>query len=257
MQARSKMAKVIAVTGKGGVGKTTIAAMIIKHLKENASAPILALDADPDANLATMLGIAVETTIGDLREEVLREIKNFPAGMSKDSYVQAGLHEIIVETEKVDLITMGRGEGPGCYCFINNLLRKFAEDLLPSYEWMVMDNEAGMEHLSRRTASRIDHLIVVVNENPLSIDCATRIDKLLKDLDRDVRNKYYLLNAVREDRAATVKEKMADLSLVCLGAIPRDEALEEAIFRRESVYALDNCPAIREIDQVMQKIGGS
>ena len=257
MSERPAGGTVIAITGKGGVGKTTAAALIIKYLKENTPGPILGLDADPDANLATVLGIPLETTIGDLREDLLKNIKDFPPGMSKQQYIEAGLHQIIVETPKVDLIAMGRGEGPGCYCFINNLLRKFAEDLLPSYEWMVMDNEAGMEHLSRRTASRIDHLIVVVNENPLSIDCATRIDKLLKDLDRDVRNKYYLLNAVREDRAATVKERMADLSLVCLGAIPRDDALEEAIFRRESVYALDNCPAIREIDQVMQKIGGS
>ena len=249
------MAKVIAVTGKGGVGKTTIAAMIIKHLKENASGPILALDADPDANLATMLGIAVETTIGDLREDVLREIKNFPPGMSKDSYVQAGLHEIIVETEKVDLITMGRGEGPGCYCFINNLLRKFADDLLPSYEWMVMDNEAGLEHLSRRTASSVDHLIVVVNENPLAIGCARRIDELLSGLGRNVRHKYFLLNAVREDRVAAVVEKMSGSSLEYLGAIGRDDALDEAVFRGESVYALAATPAVRIMERVMEQIG--
>jgi len=251
----SNTARVIAVTGKGGVGKTTIAALIIKYLKENTPGPILALDADPDANLATLLGIPVTTTIGDLREEVLREIRNIPLGMSKDSYVETGLHEIIVETPKVDLITMGRGEGPGCYCFINNVLRKFADDLMPSYQWAVMDNEAGLEHLSRRTASRIDHLIAVVNENPLSTDSAERIDRLLGDLHREVGSRWYLLNAVREDRVAAVTDKMAGSHLAYLGAVPRDEAMEDLLFRGEPIYALENGPAVGTMGQIMEKIG--
>jgi len=251
------MGSIIAITGKGGVGKSTIAALIIRHLRNAASGAILALDADPDANLATILGIDVETTIGDLREDMLQRIKDFPPGMSKESYVQAGLHEIIVETPKVDLITMGRGEGPGCYCFINNLLRKFADDLMPAYEWVVMDNEAGMEHLSRRTASRIDHLIVVVNDNPLAMDCASRIAHLLADLDRDVRNKYLLLNAVNPDRVEAVKDKMAGSGLEFLGAVPPDEAVPDALIRGEPIYALENTPAVEIIAEAMQRIGVS
>ena len=246
--------KVIAVTGKGGVGKTTVAAMIVRFLKENADGPVLALDADPDANLGTVLGIPVETTIGDLREEVLRAIKDFPAGMSKDAYIEAGLHQIIEESEKVDLVTMGRGEGPGCYCFVNNLLRKFADDLMPSYEWVVMDNEAGMEHLSRRTASRIDHLIVVVNENPLSLDCAERIDVLLKDMDRDVRNKYVLLNAVRPDRVEAVRRRLTGLSLTDLGAIPRDDAVEDLIFEGRPIGELADGPALQAVYAALRGI---
>jgi len=251
------MSRLIGVTGKGGVGKTTVAALIIRYLKDNAAGPILALDADPDCNLATVLGIPVETTIGDLREEVLRQIKDFPAGMSKEKYVEAGLHEIIVETPKVDLITMGRGEGPGCYCFINNLLRKFADELMPSYQWVVMDNEAGLENLSRRTASRMDDLIVVVNANPLSIGCARRIDRLLSDLDRDVRSRYYLLNAVREDRVEAVREQMSGLSLEYLGALPRDDALEDAVFRGEPIYGLEDSPAVETMNELMHKLGAS
>lgn len=249
------MARTIAVTGKGGVGKTTVAALIIRYLRENAPGPILALDADPDCNLATMLGIEVESTIGDLREDMLKRIKDFPAGMSKESYVEAGLHEIITETPKVDLITMGRGEGPGCYCFINNLLRKFADDLLSAYEWLVMDNEAGLEHLSRRTASFIDHLIVVVSGSPLAIDSAKRIDRLLADLHQDVRNRHYVLNAVAEDRAAAVIEKMSGLSLEYLGTIPRDDAVEEAVLEGRSLYTLANTPAVGIIGEMMRKIG--
>ena len=134
------MAKIIAVTGKGGTGKTVVAALIIKYLKQHASGPLLAIDADPDRNLSTVLGVAVEQTIGDLREETLEKIKSIPAGMSKSDYIEAGLHQIIVETEKVDFVTMGRAEGPGCYCFINSLLRKFSDGLQESYEWVVMDN---------------------------------------------------------------------------------------------------------------------
>ncbi|MHC4983014.1 MAG: ATP-binding protein [Planctomycetota bacterium] len=249
------MARTIAVTGKGGVGKTTVAALIIRYLKENSSGPILAIDADPDCNLATLLGIDVPCSIGDLREEVLLKIKDLPLGMSKDAYIEAGLHEIIVETPKVDLITMGRGEGPGCYCFINNVLRKFADDLMPSYQWLVMDNEAGMEHISRRTASHIDHLIVVVDANPLSLASAGRIDQLVRGLKRKVRSKYYLLNAVDDKQAAGVRKKMSDSSLEYLGCVPRDRGIEDVIFRGESIYALQSSPALEAIGEVMRTIG--
>jgi len=249
------MATVIAVTGKGGVGKTTVAALIIRHLKQNANGAILALDADPDSNLATLLGVEVETTIGDLREDVLKQMADWPAGMSKQAYVEAGLHQIIVETPKVDLIAMGRGEGPGCYCFINTLLRKFADELMPCYEWVVMDNEAGMEHLSRRTASKIDHLLVVVDGGPLAIDSARRIAKLVADLGRGVRSKYFLLNAVRPDRQAAVRQKLAETDLEYLGSIPQDAALEEALFRGQAIYALEETPAVGTMDEMMRKIG--
>ncbi len=245
----------IAVTGKGGVGKTTVAALVVKYLKDNTPGPILALDADPDANLAAVLGIEVESTIGDLREDMLKRIRDFPAGMSKESYFEAGLHELITETAKVDLITMGRGEGPGCYCFINNLLRKFADDLLPSYAWAVMDNEAGLEHISRRTASFIDHLIVVVSDSPLAVDCARRIDKLLADLDRSVRNRHYVLNAVPDSRVEAVMQRMSELRFEHLATIPRDDALAEAVFNGQSVYMLDNTPAVRTIADMMRQIG--
>ena len=249
------MAKTIVVAGKGGTGKTTTAALIVKHLKEHASGAILALDADPDANLATVLGIPVEKTIGDLREETLKEMKNFPPGMSKASYIEAGLHQIVVETKKVDLITMGRGEGPACYCYVNNLLRKFADYLMASYDWMVMDAEAGLEHLSRRTASRIDNLVVVVNENPLSIDCARRIADLLPTIKNAVGRKLLVMNCVREDRIEIVKEKVAGLGMEYLGCIPYDAALEELVFNGESIYKLDGSPAVLKIDEIMKAIG--
>ncbi len=124
-----------------------------------------------------------------------------------------------------------------------------------SYQWIVMDNEAGIEHLSRRTASKIDHLIVVVNDNPLAIDCAERIDRLLADLDRDVRNKYFLLNAARPDRVDALMKKMAPLSLEYLGAVPRDDALEETIYSVLIFSSLNETPSVIYISEFMKKIG--
>ena len=251
------MAKTIAVTGKGGVGKTTVAAMAVRWLKENCAGPILALDADPDSNLATVLGIAPGKTIGDLREDLLREMNDFPAGMSKQAYIEAGLHQLIVETPKLDLIAMGRGEGPGCYCYINNLLRKFADDVFPSYEWLVMDNEAGMEHLSRRTTARVDHLFVVVNDGRMSLDCAKRVNDLLASMGREVRNKYVIANGVRENRVQAVKAFVTGLDMEFLGCVPSDPAIDEALFGGRSICDINGSPAIAGMNAIMERIVSS
>jgi CO dehydrogenase maturation factor len=248
------MAKVIAVTGKGGTGKTTAAALIVKWLKANARGPILALDADPDANLATVLAVPVPKTIGDLREETVREIKNLPAGMTKASYIQAGLHQIVVETPKVDFITMGRPEGPGCYCFVNALLREFAEDLEDAYEWVVMDNEAGLEHISRRTAAHVDYLIVVVNSSALAIDCARRIQELLASLKNEVKRKYVLINDASDERAAAIRQRLAPLGFECLGHLPHDDQLEAQVFNGRSLFELNGTPATRTMDEMLKKL---
>lgn len=248
------MAKVIAVTGKGGTGKTTAAALIIRWLREHARGPILALDADPDANLATVLAVPVPQTIGDLREETVREIKKLPVGMTKANYIQAGLHQIVVETPKVDFITMGRSEGPGCYCFVNTLLREFAEDLEGSYEWVVMDNEAGLEHLSRRTTAHVDHLIVVVNNSPLAVDCARRIHEVITSLKNEVLHKHVLFNGVSDNRVAELQARLQPLGMNYLGCLPRDHAIEEQVFGGKSLYELNGTPAIREMDEIMNRL---
>jgi CO dehydrogenase maturation factor len=248
------MAKVIAVTGKGGTGKTTVAALTIKWLKAHARGPVLALDADPDANLATVLGVPVPKTIGDLREETVREIKSLPVGMTKASYIQAGLHQIVVETPKVDFITMGRPEGPGCYCFVNTLLREFAEDLEDAYEWVVMDNEAGLEHISRRTAAHVDHLIVVVNSSSLAIDCARRIQQLLASLKNEVRRKYVLINDAGEERAAAIRQRLESIGFEYLGHLPHDDALEQQVFNGQSLFELNGTAATTKMDEILKKL---
>jgi len=249
------MAKTVAVAGKGGTGKTTVAALMIKHLSERASGPVLAIDADPAASLGTVLGLKVEKTIGDLREETLRQMKDFPPGMSKEAYIELGLHQIIVETPKFDLITMGRSEGPACYCYINNLLRKFADRLDSHYQWVVMDNEAGLEHISRRTASKVDFLVVVANENPLSFDSARKIAALIEEIRNPVIHKYLLLNMVREEKVGSLRGRAVDLGFQYLGELPYDPDLEEIIFAGKSVLELQDGLAVSKINQIMEKIG--
>ncbi len=251
------MAKTIAVAGKGGTGKTTIAALIIRYLCEKNMRPVLAVDADPDANLGTLLGIKTGTSVGDLREEVRKEMKNMPAGMTKANYVEAGLHQIIEEANGFDLITMGRGEGRGCYCSLNNLIRKFSDDLAPSYAWIVMDNEAGLEHISRTTTSNVDALIVVVNENPIALETAKRIEQIVDSLKNEIRKKYVVTNMVRMERREMIKKRVSELSMEYLGDVPRDQMLEDAIFNGESVFTLKESKAKENIFSMMDKIGGT
>ena len=251
------MTKSLAVAGKGGTGKTTIAACIVRYLCEKSLGPVLVIDADPDANLGTLLGIKPQKTIGDLREDILREIKNIPAGMPKAAYVEAGLHQIIEEADGFDLITMGRGEGSGCYCSLNNMIRKFSTDLAPSYKWVVMDNEAGLEHLSRRTTSNIDALLVVVNENPISLDTAKRIKRITEDLKNEIRHKYVVTNMVKDERKEEIHKRLSELEMDCIGDIPKDQAIEDAIFNGTSLLTMEKSKAMEYIFSIMDKIGGT
>ena len=250
------MTKSIAVAGKGGTGKSTIVAMIVCSLVDRGLGPVLAVDADPDCNLATLLGRTPQRTIGDLRDDLLKEIKNFPAGMTKANYIEKGLHEIIEEAEGYDLITMGKGEGASCYCYINSLIRKFCDDLAPSYRWLVIDNEAGLEHLSRRTTVDIDGLVTVVNENPLSFDCARQIEEITREMKDRIAQNYLATNMIKEERRARVHQRAArlDMELVC--DVPYSPELEETIFLGESVGKRIGDPAMDCINRIINRIGG-
>lgn len=248
------MAKSIAVAGKGGTGKSTLAALLILNLVKQRRGPVLAVDADADSNLATLLGVTSKQSIGDLREEVLKEIKNFPAGMSKASYVEAGLHQIIVEAEGFDLVTMGRGEGAGCYCYLNSLIKKFSDDLTPSYPWVVIDNEAGLEHISRRTSTNIETLLVVVTDNPLSFSSAKKIQALTDSLEKRISRRYIVTSMVKPEHLGLVRERLKELQIPHLCDIPYDPQLEELVFQGGSLSRLPNGPASAAIELILSKI---
>jgi CO dehydrogenase maturation factor len=248
------MAKSIAVAGKGGTGKSTIAALLILNLVKQGMGPVLAIDADADSNLGTLLGVEPVQSIGDLREEVLKEIKNFPAGMSKASYVEAGLHQIIEEANGFDLVTMGRGEGSGCYCYLNSLIKKFSDDLTPSYPWVVIDNEAGLEHISRRTSTSIDTLLVVVSDNPLSFSSAKKIQELTDTLEKRISQRYIITNMVKAEKEALMHKRLSEFHIEHLCDIPYDLKLEETVFNGESLSNLSDAPALEAIGRILNHI---
>ncbi len=216
--------------------------------------PILAIDSDPDSNLGTLLGIEPEQTLGDLRNDVLDKLKDLPAGMTKASYFETGMHQVIEESEGFDLITMGKGEGPGCYCALNNLIRKFYQDLMPSYKWVIIDNEAGLEHISRRTTSNIDALVTVVNRNPISLRTAKKIDQLTGKIKNEIRNKYIVTNMIDEEKREAVKNRLSDLNMELICDIPYDKKIEDTIFEGGSLSKLENNPLKNCIDSIIEKI---
>jgi CO dehydrogenase maturation factor len=198
------MSFLTAVAGKGGVGKSTVSAMLVRMLSERDV--VLAVDADPNSNLGQKLGTEVPGTVGQVREGLLGKGGQPPRDMSKQEYLKLKLREILAEGEGFDLLTMGRPEGPGCYCYVNNLLRVFVDQLMGSYPHVIIDNEAGMEHLSRRTAREMDLLILVSDPTAVGVATATRLSDLADELDLKVRRKVLLINGVRPGKEAMAEQ---------------------------------------------------
>jgi CO dehydrogenase maturation factor len=225
----------IAITGKGGTGKTTFASLLVKHLSaENAT--VLAVDADPNSNLDVRLGMHVERTIGDLREDLLKE--QFPAGVAKSELIEYQIRLALVEGDTFDLIAMGRPEGPGCYCYINNVLRDVLDRLSVNYDYVVIDNEAGMEHLSRRTTRDVDVLFIMSDVTVLGIVTASRIKKLSEGLNLVVGRTYLVLNEVENAIPESIKDQIQQQELDLIGAIPKDALIGEYALEGKSLFEL-------------------
>jgi CO dehydrogenase maturation factor len=188
------MAFIVAVAGKGGVGKSTISALLVRELAKRSNKIVLAVDADPNSNLGDKLGVKVERTIGDIREDLLKRAEEVTAGTSKAEAVIYQLRLAMTEGREFDLVTMGRSEGRGCYCYINNLLRTFLDSVMDDYPYVVIDNEAGMEHLSRRTCQRMDVLLVVSDATKVGLETAGRILALSKEMEIEVGKAVLLIN---------------------------------------------------------------
>lgn len=245
----------IAVSGKGGIGKTTIAGLIIELLTKKYGGPTLAVDADANANLNTILGIEVEKTIGQLEQEVLKGINDIPAGMTKKAWIDYHLQQILVEGKGRDLLVMGRGEGPDCYCAINHILRGFLDSLSKNYQFVVIDNEAGMEHISRRTTYDVDVLLMISDGNPVAIQAAKRIDQLVDELEVQVKRRYLLLNNLRNSLPPKAKQEIEDSGLDLVGRVPHDEKLLDLCWKGESLDSLNSdSTAKTEVKKALKKI---
>ncbi len=217
----------IALSGKGGVGKTTIAALLIKVLRDRGDGAVFAIDADPNSCLADYLGLKVEETIGSIREDILNNISNIPPSMTKERWINYRVQECIVESKGVDLLEMGRPEGPGCYCYVNNLLREYEGSMHRNYRYTVIDNEAGMEHLSRRSTQTIDYLLIVSDITIPGIKAAGRIKELSRNLKFVAKNICLVLNRVNEPISEKILHLIEKTGLEVLGRIPTDNLLEE------------------------------
>jgi len=226
--------------------------MIIRYLKKNGTGPILAIDADPNANLAESLGLDINETIGSIIASFNQEKINIPPGMTKEAYLQFRLNAIIFESKSLDMITMGRGEGPDCYCYPNTVLRKFADELVDNYAYVVMDNEAGLEHLSRRTTQNIDVLLIISDHSVKGIRTVARIKELVSELKLVVRKQKVVVNLVPDELAPMVKEELTRLELESPVIIPRDEEVYQYDLEARPLTDLpDTSPAIKAIDELM------
>jgi CO dehydrogenase maturation factor len=242
----------IAMAGKGGTGKTTVAGFLIRYLVQKGKTPVLAVDADANTNLNEVLGVPLEATLGTTREEMKEGI--VAQGMTKQMFIEMKLAEAITEREGFDLIAMGRPEGPGCYCAANNLLSMYLGKLIDNYPYMVMDNEAGMEHISRLTTNNVDILILVSDPSMRGIEAAGRINRLVDDLKVRAAKRYLVINQVRDGLPDGLRKAIGRQGLHLAGTIPKDDLLYDYDMRGNPTVTLpDDNPALSAAFAIFDK----
>jgi CO dehydrogenase maturation factor len=245
----------IGVTGKGGVGKTTFAALLIKAMVEMKMGVVLAVDADPNYNLNQKLGVEVKNTIGSLREDIVKAVDSLPQSMSKQEYVDYQIHMALTESELFDLLVMGRQEGPGCYCYINNILRSYIDTLSDHYDFIVIDNEAGMEHLSRRTTKAMNVLFVVSDASKIGIETAGRIKELAKLMELKIGRSILAINRADNGLSSKLKDLTTKQGFDEIFIISDDETVEEYNIEGKSLLSLPKeSKAISDVTTILNHI---
>jgi CO dehydrogenase maturation factor len=244
----------IAVSGKGGTGKTTIAALIVRSLLNRGQKPVLVVDADPNANLGDALGIEVTNTVGRVLDEFLKDKDHLAAGTVKQSVIDYRLSEILAEEKGYDLLSMGQGEGPGCYCYPNSIVRNYIEKLAANYRHVVIDNEAGMEHLSRRTNGSLDVLFLISDPSLKGVRTCGKLADLVAKLGLAVDGLYLLLNRVKKAPPPQVLAEVEKLKMNLAGVLPEDPLLTDYELDAKSLLAIaDTSPAVMKLEEVLAR----
>ncbi len=246
------MGFVVAFAGKGGTGKTTLCGLTILSMVRRDLGRILAIDADANANLNEVLGVKVSTTVGEIREAMKTET---PIGMTKAAWMEYRMQEALIECDGFDLLVMGRPEGPGCYCFANSLIRGFMEVYNNNYPYIVMDNEAGMEHLSRLTTNNVDSMIVLSDPSKRGLMTVGRIYDLVRDLNLSIAKVFFVVNRVDGNYDRSIIPELEKKGLEFLGEIPRDPYIERFDTEGRPFSELpSDAPSVSFIDGVLDRI---
>jgi len=246
------MGYVIAMAGKGGTGKTTIASLIIRSIKDKKLGSILAIDADPNSNLGELLGIEPGKDIGKILDEISNAPDTIPSGMTKERFIQFQVQSAVQEGDGFDILNMGKPEGPGCYCYVNNVLRGVMTKLIKDYDYIVIDNEAGLEHLSRRTTRLANTLIVVSDASSVGLKSAQRINALVKQLKFEVGISALLVNRFNKN---IEDSRIKETGLAYLGNLPLDADIEESSLNGKSVFDLpSDAPILKALNLLGEKI---
>ena len=253
------MTHTIAVAGKGGVGKTTVCGMIVDYLVKSGKAPLLVVDADANSNLNEVLGVEVETTLGAIREEMAQaELRGdvIPKNMTKADYAEFRFNSALAEEDDFDMLVMGRTQGKGCYCYVNGVLKTQLDKYIGAYRYMVIDNEAGMEHIARGTLPHVDTLLLVSDCSRRGIQAVARIAEMVRELNLRPETMRLIVNrAPNGELNAGVREEIEKHSLELAGVLPQDDNVYEAdCTGRPSAKIPDASPMKQALRTVMQAL---
>lgn len=245
----------VSIAGKGGTGKTTFSALLIRWLVERGKTPVLAVDADPNANLGEALGVRPGVTISEILADAKTK-QDVPSGMTTNVFIEYKLNQALTEARGYDLLVMGGPEGPGCYCFPNEMLRHYMEQLSENYRYLVMDNEAGMEHLSRRVARDVDILLITSDPTVRGIRSAERIAKIARSMKVVSGRIYLVLSMAKEGSEEDLGEVIAGTGLELAGSIPFDANVEEYDLKGKPLFELpEDSLAWRGLSFIAERLG--
>jgi CO dehydrogenase maturation factor len=252
------MTTTIAVAGKGGVGKTTFIAMLIQYIRSRELGVVLAIDGDPAANLNMVLGMQLPETVGRIREDTRTEVTTgrYDTSIPKADFFEYRINESLIEGDRVDLIAMGRPEGPGCYCAANSILRNVIDRLGNGYDYVVIDNEAGLEHISRQTTRDVDKLFILTDMTMRGVATAGHIAGLITELGTRMHETYLVINRASSEVPPTMRQEIDKLGLNLVGTLPEDPLVAEFDMSGKPLIEIgEDSPSFRAVAAIAEKAG--